>query len=165
MQVPYEHSIFISDPDNLPSRIIISILQNRKLRPQEPHSQQCPTILSSATLSLRSLPGRGWGALLVFTPSLSLQTSKGQKQGSWSLLGASGELGGRMWLPTWKSRNYKHGRLAKTNQTHKKISPSFGLGASRNPDRLFPWFRLSAVTTLARLTSHMVSGVLVWPAP
>ena len=101
MQIPYEHGIFISDPDNLPSRIIISILQNRKLRPQEPHSQQCPTILSSATLSLRSLPGQG-GALLVFTPSLSLQTSKDQKQGSWSLLGASRELGARMWLPTWK---------------------------------------------------------------
>ena len=30
---------------------------------------------------------------MVFTPSLSLQTSKDQKQGSWSLLGASGELG------------------------------------------------------------------------
>ena len=139
MQVPYEHGIFISDPDDLPSRIIISILQNRKLRPQAPHSQQCPTI---------SFPQQSWasgccqdrGDLWVFTPSLSLQTSKDQKQGSWSLLGASGGLESRMWLPPWEVLQLQTWPSCKNKSDTQKISPNFGLGASGNPDWLFPWF-------------------------
>lgn len=91
-------------------------------------------------------------ALLRFTPSLSLQTSKDQKQGSWSLLGASGELGRQdMGADLEDPAITNMAALQKQIRHTTKSVLALGWGHLETLIGSPPWFLLSAVATQARL--------------
>lgn len=127
--------------------LIISILQKGKLRPQKP-PYAVPYHLPPS--GLRLLPG--WAALLVFTPSLSLQSRTSRECWAW--------VGNGEWLWMWKALQLQTGPHVK--QIRHKNSPSAGMSTG-GPRSALPL--LTGGYARARLTPHTVSGALSWPAP
>lgn len=133
------HLHFTEGKKEITKAILCSALSSPSLRPQ----------VAARTVTLRA-----------GTSSLSPQSSRDHSRTSrecWAQVGITG------WPPTWKSLQLQTRPRVRQSDTKTVLVPGRAHLETPGPRSALPL--LPVVTPQARLTPHMVSSMLSWPAP